>query len=67
MIIVLGEVSRLYRREPGEQNKNGEQNKRTPWVIKRVVVLICCVLSCKQPFAPVSLMEASVGIQGEAL
>lgn len=37
-----------------------EENKRTEWVIKGVVVLICCVLPCKQPFALASLMETSV-------
>lgn len=44
-----------------------DENKRTEKVIKQLVVLICCVLPCLQPFAATSLMETLVQIQGEAL
>lgn len=44
-----------------------EENKGTGGMIKGVVVLICCVLPCKPPFALASLMETLVQIQGEAL
>lgn len=37
-----------------------EENKGTWRVIKGVVVLICCVLPCKSPFALASLMETLV-------
>ena len=47
-------------RGPRERKEMGEENKRSERVIKGVVVLICCVLPCKQPIALASLMDTSV-------
>lgn len=46
--------------ESPERGEDSKKDKRTERVIKGVVVLICCVLPCKQPFALASLMETSV-------